>query len=193
MNKLKQSFLSGLIFSWTIMLSFLAYWAWNNLSHVESTDTLTDTRWNEMVDRINELWNSKIPTWMVSAFYWEDCPTWWTKADWSGDEKKTDWTLWNLDLRWEFIRWWDNWRWVDIDRNLGNLQFDRIWSRWLEDFMEIRTPYAYWSLSMNVFAPKMNVHPNYWWATDSYRWNINSTFIWETRPRNVALLYCVKN
>lgn len=177
MNKLKQSFLSGLIFSWTIMLSFLAYWAWNNLSHVESTDTLTDTRWNEMVDRINELWNSKIPTWMVSAFYWEDCPTWWTKADWSGDEKKTDWTLWNLDLRWEFIRWWDNSRWIDTWRIL--------WS-WQDD--QFRSHNHGW-----VFAPSWSSlwdsrQVNY----SSMQWYTNYAWWTETRPRNIALLYCVK-
>ncbi len=176
MNKLKQSFLSGLIFSWTIMLSFLAYWAWNNLSHVEPTDTLTDTRWNEKVDRINELWNTinilqntissleNISPWAVISFNLSSCPTGWIEY---------------TPARWRFIRWIDSTWTNDTIRVAGDLQDDQI-------KQHKHTLKQIWSI--NVSWTNMNIYwPWWWWAdyTDNFWWT-------ETRPKNVALLYCVK-
>ena len=102
-------------------------------------------------------------------------------------------TTFNLpDLRGEFIRGWDDARGVDGGRGFASNQAARTGSAGLEDFMEIRIPYAYGNLNMNVFAPKGGVHPNYGGSTGGYRAALTATNIGETRPRNVALLYCIK-
>lgn len=82
------------------------------VSQVSSWDTLTATLFNE----------SMVTTWAIMAFNGTTCPTWWNKADWSGDEKNTSWDNTTLDLRWEFIRGLDDWRWVDSGRALASYQ-----------------------------------------------------------------------
>ena len=118
-----------------------------------------------------------VPTWAVMSFYLSSCPIWWSIADW---------TNWNPDLRWAFVRWinWDaNWR--DIVRALWDYQLDEF---------------------------KSHNHELYWfeWSTNDYFWgSTNAYWIWtswikyanymtskwwiETRPKNIALLYCIKD
>ncbi len=102
-------------------------------------------------------------------------------------------TTFNIpDLRGEFIRGWAAARGVDTGRGLGTFQDQRTGSKGLEDFMEIRKPYAYGNLNMNVFAPKGGVHPNYGGSTGGYRATLTASAIGETRPRNIALMACIK-
>ncbi len=97
------------------------------------------------------------------------------------------------DLRGDFLRGWDNGRGVDDRRNLGSFQDESVGSKGLEEFMEIRTPYALGYKHMNVFAPKRDTHPSYGDnANNDYRRDLRSSKIGETRPRNTALLLCVK-
>ena len=96
------------------------------------------------------------------------------------------------DLRGEFIRGWDNGRGVDSGRIIGSFQDERVGSKGMEDWAERRSPYAYGNLSMNVFAPKISVHPNYGGNTNLYRGNLTPSQIGETRPRNIAMMYCIK-
>ncbi|MES7593418.1 phage tail protein, partial [Cutibacterium acnes] len=94
------------------------------------------------------------------------------------------------DLRGEFVRGWDAGRGVDAGRTLGSKQGARTGSAGLEDFTEIRSAYAYGTVEFNVFAPKPG-HPNYG-GTTAYRSGLTPSAIGETRPRNVALMYCIK-
>jgi len=97
-----------------------------------------------------------------------------------------------MDLRGIFIRGLDGGRGIDVGRTLGSMQNSRVGSAGMEDFTEVRTPFAYGYLSMNVFAPKQGVNPNYGGTTNSYRADLTATNIGETRPINMALLPCVK-
>lgn len=132
-----------------------------------------------------DLFNEKmVPTWAVMAFNWDRCPNWWTKANWDWVEKDVDWNLTTLDLRWEFIRWWDDWRWVDSSRWLASWQSDSFKSH---------------SHTYNYLAwVSYNSWIDFDAANDINGWvwqNKSTSAVWwsETRPRNVALLYCVKN
>lgn len=76
-------------------------------------------------------------------------------------------------------------------RNIGEFENHRVGSCGLEDYFEIRKPYAYGNLDMHTFAPKMNVHPSYGGLTNSYRAEIIPTDIGETRPKSYTELVCL--
>lgn len=220
MNNIKQSMISWFAFSITALSTFLAYWAFMNMTEVTSSDTLTATWWNNMISNINDLNNrvnnqSNIPTWAVMAFNWTTCPDWWNVADWSWDEKNTSWINTNLDLRWEFIRGLDSGRWIDIWRNLRSYQYStslRVtamhwhWDEQNVAWAHIWLPFAYED-TISIITPSSakipytpynalpsQAYDNYIaWTSVASAWysNLNN---WITfRPRNVALLYCVKN
>lgn len=178
--KIKQSILSWIIFSWTSLFCYLWFAAYTNLPNQNTWDIMTSTIWNNTINKVNTIGTTYAPTWMVSAFYWTSCPTWWVAADGTWDEPKTDGTLWTLDLRWEFIRWLDSGRWIDTWRVLWSSQWDMFKSH-------------------NHQYPKHISNANRWyiaamwsdWWYDSWT-PTNNTWWTETRPRNVALLYCIK-
>ncbi|RXJ85247.1 tail fiber protein [Arcobacter sp. CECT 8985] len=102
-------------------------------------------------------------------------------------------TTFNLpDLRGEFVRGFDNGRGVNKNRKIGSFQDESIGSKGLEDWAEVRVPYASGNRSMNVFAPKKGVNSNYGGETDGYRRTLIPLKLGETRPRNVAMMYCIK-
>lgn len=41
----------------TLIFWIISYWAWVNLSTVSPTDTLTSTLWNNLVNKVNDIWN----------------------------------------------------------------------------------------------------------------------------------------
>lgn len=91
-------------------------------------------------------------------------------------------TTFNLpDLRDQFLRC------SGTSRTCGSTQDASTGSKGLEDFMEIRIPYASGDQSMHVFAPKRYTHTDYGGATDEYRQDLTATDIGETRPDNIAL------
>lgn len=97
------------------------------------------------------------------------CPAGWLAADGTNG---------TVDLRGEFIRGWDNGRGVDFDRGLAVWQID-----------ELRSHTHY--LSSRLAAPGAGVdvagpNPTGGWGL------VTSTGGSETRPRNVALLACMK-
>ncbi|MDD5213486.1 MAG: hypothetical protein PHG82_03605 [Candidatus Gracilibacteria bacterium] len=53
--KIKQSILSGIAFSGTVLTCLLGFAAYSDLAHQDSQSTLTSTIWNEMIDKINSL------------------------------------------------------------------------------------------------------------------------------------------
>lgn len=203
--------IKGWIYHWIgliliIWLTWVAYWAYIALTDVNSWETLTDVLFNKVLENQRVLkttvdWLSwaSIPTWATMAFNLASCPTWWIIADW---------TSWTPDLRWEFIRGLDNGRWVDSGRVLatsqtdtfqnhswavsqafkygsywvvGNAEVDYLWNAVSNNFTWDAT--AAGPDSWAVWHPQLLTSPNGWWTP-----RVSS----ETRWRNVALLYCVK-
>ena len=213
---------SGLIF-WISALLIFVLWAsvyagWTSISKVKSSDTLKANEWNTMIDNMQYLdwrinWWLVIPSWLVSAFYLDSCPSGWKAADW------TDHTI---DLRWKFIRWINNfwWKWWllswdDSDED----RWDSIWlwtyqedairnltgsitDNWGENFSYL---HAYvWQEKPGIngvfdytHSTNMDVDAGSNRAKNS---SINLFFdasrvvpTWkDNRPKNIWLIYCVK-
>lgn len=171
-KNIKEWLIIWITASLVFLLTWTLYSAWENIWKVNSWDSLSSTNWNKMIDNLESVkWWVVIPKWLVAAFDSDECPEWWSKADW---------TAYPLDLRWEFIRWLDNWRWIDTWRTLWsfqedmfkahthNLTYNNWWWNWAD-----------WIIRMHVWDKELKKTTETWWE--------------ETRPRNIALLYCVKN
>ena len=179
-------FILSIIFIWVITV-FAANW-YDSLTS-NAWDPLTATKWNNLV-------KATVPTGAVMAFNLSTCPNWWLPADWTNSTP---------DLRWEFIRWLDNWRWVDTGRVLGSSQNPTRIRTLIDNY----TWYAIWTFAVSAW----NIETN-WWSATVPEWTIvpfvtlnnlayyqatatQTVWSWDnwafaTRPRNVALLYCVK-
>lgn len=199
MKNIKQSMISWFAFSLTALSTFLAYGAFINMTEVTTSDTLTASWWNNIIWNIIDLdsrttnissdlntltttlsnlsWS--IPTWAIMAFNLTSCPTWRIAADWDNSTP---------DLRWQFLRWLNNFwssKWTRSDwyqdpdsRTLWSYQADDFkthshawWSR-TSSFQNWAWWYNWWQVWVNTW--------NAWWAN-------------ETRPKNVAVIFCVKN
>ena len=169
---MKQQIKNWLIFWITWWITMLVIWvAYAAVTQVSSWQTLTADLFNQ----------SMTPTWMVAAFNGMTCPAGWTAADWSGDEKTTTWALSTLDLRDEFIR---GTSWTRTLRNKENataIVSDN--SYWQQPYNnnDIRD----YDERVSITVPTLVV--SYGSLANRSRW-FN-----KVRPRNVALLYCVKN
>jgi hypothetical protein len=61
MNKqIKQSILSGLAFSGTVLFSYLWFAAWTDLPTQTNWDTLNSTIWNNLVTTVNNIWKNQL-------------------------------------------------------------------------------------------------------------------------------------
>ena len=91
-------------------------------------------------------------------------------------------TTFNLpDLRGEFVRGWDDGRGVDSGRGFGTAQSDELKSH---------------SHSATTWSPTSdNVHSGFSAGKSPAKGtrSVNATGGTETRPRNIALLYCIKH
>jgi microcystin-dependent protein len=87
------------------------------------------------------------------------------------------------DLRGEFVRGWDDARAVDTGRAIGSYQGGNVGSH-----THNVTMYRYSINYQAHYSPNNNAHGEYTFTatTDA------GTQTGETRPRNVALLYCIK-
>lgn len=193
MKNTKQIFSKGIIawvwFSLAILITTLTYAA---ISNVISWEKLTADKFNQVINAIN--WWVTVPTWWVMAFNWTGCPTWWIPANWNSIPMVW-WWINALDLRWTFVRWmnsfenWDNlistWSWdpdglrtlwsyqTDEFKNHSHSLYTRIWTMW-------HTAWVYPSSG------------DLWTMTDQWFNAVRVNWWTETRPRNIALLYCVK-
>lgn len=195
--KIKQSILSWIIFSGTSLFCYLWFAAYTNLPNQNSWDIMTSTIWNNTINKVNTIGTTYAPTWMVSAFYWTSCPSWWVLADGTWDEPKTDGTLWTLDLRWEFIRWLDSGRWIDTWRVLWSFQrwshfqwynnddYIRMYKFNVSNIMWYDLPQLESTINISRSEINANIYNNNWYTT-------NWAWFYSVRPRNVALLYCIK-
>lgn len=95
-------------------------------------------------------------------------------------------TTFNLpDLRGEFLRGWDNGRGIDVDRTLGSFQEDAF------------KAHNHTVSILDTVGLLSGDSTNSWdtGGTGSHTvrtWNTSTTGTTETRPRNIALLACIK-
>ena len=128
--------------------------------------------------------SANIPTGMVMPFVGSTAPTDWLECDGSSiPSQYTDLIALvgaNVpDLRGEFIRGWDNGRGVDSGRDLLSTQAD--------DFKSHNHTYNRKGSSGNVVSGGPSQIND-----GTYNTNTGSKGGTETRPRNIALMYCVK-
>lgn len=200
---IKKSFLWGIVFSLTTITAIVVYaaigstWTSPDTQEAWSWDTLTSASWNKLQANFNNH-DSKIislttdynnlitsisslsssattPTWAIMWFYLSSCPTWWVAADGTNSTP---------DLRWAFIRWmWWNINSRDVVRTLWDYQVD--------DFKS----HTHWWVPARQSEPTRAGHTVAagYRLTERSLWS-NTTATWwtETRPKNIALLYCMK-
>lgn len=188
-------FFTMLLIGGTIYASVNNIWTTPNELEVTSWSNLTSENWNKILSNQNYLswridWWLVMPRGWVMAFNLENCPEWWSEANWVDNV---------LDLRWEFIRWLDKWRWLDPDtRVLASVQKDAFQGH--QHWTGLMDP-AWWYTKSNAGTQAYSANPTWvsGWANnkiyDVYLdvWNWIPRKSSETRPHNVALLYCVKN
>ena len=180
---IKKSIIWWVAFSLTVMIVWVTYAAFVNINTVNNWETLSSTLMNNIInnqkDLDTRLWLiNSVPSWAIIAFNSSSCPTWWSKANGTDNA---------LDLRWEFIRGWDDGKWVDAGRWLASNQ----------NSSEVAVDY--WPNAVLPISNVVNADYSITYSR-SYRevtgaWstsNINLPYSW-IRPRNVALLYCVKD
>ena len=98
-------------------------------------------------------------------------------------------TTFNLpDLRGEFVRGWDDARGVDVDRVFGSAQADELKSHSHDAYVQTSGDYDY---DIRVLYPNNGMAGSK--GGKGWRGNvIRDTGGTETRPRNIALLACIK-
>lgn len=164
--------------------------------------TINATIWNELVNNINTIGAkvdalSNIPTGAVMAFNGISCPIGWTLADGSWDEKDTSWANTTLDLRGQFIRG------LDASRTIRSFQGNAtklLMNGSVDPTNPWPSPEGDSPLGIIVHKPSVEmIGINTWfWGTYTARYSLrgamDTNWWWasETRPSNIALLYCVK-
>ena len=138
-----------------------------------------------------------VPVAAVNTFAMSTAPSGWLSCSGTAVSRTTYSRLWTAigttygsgdgsttftlpDLRGEFVRGWDNSRGVDSGRGFGSYQADELKSH---------------SHSATTFAPTFNLaHEGFAAGVSPTKGtkSTNSTGGGETRPRNLALLYCIK-
>lgn len=184
---LKRDFISWFIkWSWLFVaiasLGIISVYAlnWYDSFNATTWETLSTTKWNNMT-------KSLVPSWSIMAFNLTTCPAEWTPADWS--------TASIPDLRWQFLRWmntFDNWATTRSDWNQ-----DPTWARALRNYQaDIFGNHNHWTpwWPYLINWPSANVS-SYWWSNYQVGVAYNTSSSWwvETRPKNVAVIFCVKN
>lgn len=111
-----------------------------------------------------------IPSGAVMAFNLTSCPSGWTFADGSGS---------TVDLRGVFVRGYDNGRGLDPSRALKSYQAD--------DFKSHNHTATWWTSDGGGDGKRRGDSASSGGVATSYSGGA------ETRPKNVALLYCQKN
>ncbi len=95
-------------------------------------------------------------------------------------------TTFNLpDVRGEFVRGWPGSKGVDVGRAFGSLQMDDF-----KDHKHVQIGYQ--NTYNNGLSGSINIHSTTGGQLNSGPLSTESTGGAETRPRNIALLYCIK-
>jgi hypothetical protein len=129
-----------------------------------------------------------VPAGAIMAFNLATCPTGWIAANGTNGTP---------DLRWEFVRGLDNGRGLDTWRTLASWQVDMLWSHthtfatqsW--GWATVAPRWVSWNSSWTDGDLDGSVSVT-WYDKASVTLALNNAGWAETRPRNVALLYCQK-
>lgn len=182
------------IWLWFLIVVFLWWTIYAAIDSKSEWDTLKSSDWNKIVSQVNAL------PWMIVAFNSNTCPDGWLPADWSAN-------VWWLDLRWVFIRWANNFgSWAnnrDEDRaNSGSgvltYQEDAIRNiTWRVNIIDTRIWIHSWA-----FVPDDEISYIYnngvrqEWYSPYLKFDASyapGVKVWtDNRPKNIALIYCVK-
>ncbi|MDD2870473.1 MAG: hypothetical protein PHS49_00655 [Candidatus Gracilibacteria bacterium] len=202
MKKYLEGYMRGLSIGMGIItilgITGIAYGAYVSISSdVTDGQTLTSGLFNNVLENqrsLKTLVDNAAPAGAVMAFNGTTCPTGWTAADGSGDEKDTSGANTTLDLRGTFIRGMNgsvNGR--DVSRALGNYQADE-----LKSHNHAITTYDIFNTAAFIIndhsgdsiTSSDNSSP--YGEIKNNRYYTDTLGGTETRPKNVALLYCVK-
>ncbi|MDD4151369.1 MAG: hypothetical protein PHR68_02030 [Candidatus Gracilibacteria bacterium] len=201
MNNLKQYFLGGLVFSGTVIVSFIGFAAYTSLPTQVDGVTITKDIWNNVINTINTIGTkvdtlSNVPTGAIMAFNLSTCPDGWIAANGSNGTP---------DLRGEFIRGLDSGRGVDTGRSLASWQKpsltigDVLSHNMLISFLgknsiSNRSEYGWEDPTLNSYTSTYaNGGYSFGLATTNVYGSIDIATLGTIRPRNVAFLYCIKN
>lgn len=149
---------------------------------------LSSTEWNKMVanfstidDQIAALSGSvSIPRGTVIAYNGTACPTGWTEAAGTAVPTGAGGSS-TLDLRGEFVRGWDHGKGTDTGRAFGTSQAD-----------DFKSHAHQTNITVGVGVSGGGSYGTFVQAPGG-TYVTSATGGTETRPRNVALTYCVKN
>lgn len=161
-----------------------------------------NTAWIEIgeLNQTSNTFNGGMPSGAVQAFAMSTAPNGWLKCNGQAVSRTTyaalfaaigtiygsgdGSTTFNLpDLRGEFVRGWDDSRGVDTGRTIGSTQTDELKSH--NHFIDLITTDEAGFVSEARFSRSSSSLANY----DVYTDNTGGT---ETRPRNIAMNYCIK-
>ena len=183
LSSIRKSIYFAFVFFGTLIVLSIGYAAYN-LGHELANTPLTIGKWNAVIDAVNDA-DTRIstlsgvvsslqsgawtPSWAIMAFNLSDCPDGWTEY---------------TPAQWRFLRGIDSTGTNDTVRALGNIQDDAFEGHAHTITMNEK--------NNNGISPPWCV---VWGAGQLYTRTYTSTAVgWtETRPKNVAVLYCVKS
>lgn len=183
-----KTFIISLVSCFTVLMFMFAVKARNWLT-ASPGDKLSATKFNQL-----------IPQWAILAFNLASCPTWRNPADW---------TSWNPDLRWVFLRWansfgwtarsdwsqdpdcalrtgWVGWNWTC---SVGSLQPDQFKSH----SHNPPTNHNLWMYASSNNGNNPWITFGGWWRWSTTAQALQAAGWNETRPKNVDVIYCIKN
>lgn len=164
----------------TLIVSGLAYAATTITSTsqtVVNNDIMSAAWFNDVNSKLANATSWQVPSGAIMAFNLSACPTWWIAANGANGTP---------DLRWEFIRWLDSGRGVDSGRALRSWQGDAFASHSHNQMVSNRDNWGNWYDGVYPASANNPV------AKTGSPYDTSSVGGSETRPRNVALLYCQK-
>lgn len=175
-------------FSVTTLLTMVWYAAWvSNLWWKNTWDVVTAQTWNDLVNNVESLNSSYIPSWAIMAFNLSSCPSWWTEF---------------TQAKWKTLV--GVWNWTDINSYSTWFTLLQQWGEYRHtlNISEIPSHNHWWAAKYSWYS----VNPNSWWSSlrMQFEWNwsnidwltIQSQW-WDQSHNNiqpyVAILYCTKN
>lgn len=151
-KKIKQSFLSWLIFSWTVVISFVWFATYTNIATQNDWDQLSATIWNNAINKINSIWTQ------VDSLSWSQLWVWQTWQDVSS--QRILWTTYTNNT-WKPIQ-------ISIFSNSAALNaWVWVWINWIQVAMSSQAYQANTSIWINwIIIPNWaSYYVNKWTAS----------------------------
>lgn len=176
-------------FSVTTLLTMVWYAAWvSNLWWKNTWEIITAQTWNDLVNNVESLNSSYIPSWAIMAFNLSSCPNWWTEF---------------TQAKWKTLVW--VWNWTDVNSY-------STWFTLLQQWGEYRHTLNISEMPNHNHPTKNGDYYWYWYwvwvqnerfsssIPNSYEFSTSNwvSSQWWGQPHNniqpyVAILYCIKN